>query len=483
MGNRVVKIVKEKNENGQLKPSNEWKYTYYIRDPQGNVIAVYERNKKSSIAPTSEFAFVDELKVSEHHIYGSSRLGSNYPDKITSHASYNLTGDSYLYEPLPTTALAFSDPNRTLGNKKYELTNHLSNILVVITDMKYPSPTASCADLTLATDYYPFGSAMPGRSFSEGEYRFGFNGMEGDNEISGDGNSCDFGARMYDARLGRWLSVDPLANDYPSSSTYSFVLSNPILFIDPNGKEVLAYTAKDRNLVLLALTYAFGDENGFSFEGNKLVHNGQIPNNLSDGQKIMFDFFQNTVLSSQTPTTIFGDRVAADYYNTDERIHEIDNFGNAAARTIYTEGKVVRERGLKGLNILNSIAYSTDPSQQISISYAATNENTYLSIFGLTAPPKEGMMGRRSGFLTKEFSPAHVLLHEFGHAILNTIIFEMDGKFNGIDFNKLTPQERSDWAIRFTNTLLESKGENLESGAGQHGDIAPRTESLQPIDK
>lgn len=145
--------------------------------------------------------------------------------------------------------------------------------------------------------------------------------------------------------------------------------------------------------------------------------------------------------------------------------------------------KVVRERGLKGLNILNSIAYSTDPSQQISISYAATNENTYLSIFGLTAPLKEGMMGRRSGFLTKEFSPAHVLLHEFGHAILNTIIFEMDGKFNGIDFNKLTPQERSDWAIRFTNTLLESKGENLESGAGQHGDIAPRTESLQPIDK
>src|SRR5690606_36422730 len=51
-----------------------------------------------------------------------------------------------------------------------------------------------------------------------GGYRYGFNGMEKDNEVKGKGNSYDFGARMYDSRLGRWLSIDPLTGKYPNLS-------------------------------------------------------------------------------------------------------------------------------------------------------------------------------------------------------------------------------------------------------------------------
>jgi RHS repeat-associated protein len=83
---------------------------------------------------------------------------------------------------------------------------------------------------------YPFGMHMPGRSFSSGSYRYGFNGMENDNEIKGDGNSLDFGARIYDSRLGRFLSVDPLYESYPSYSTYLISGNNPIYFIDISGK-------------------------------------------------------------------------------------------------------------------------------------------------------------------------------------------------------------------------------------------------------
>jgi RHS repeat-associated protein len=70
-------------------------------------------------------------------------------------------------------------------------------------------------------------------------YAYGFNGMEKDDEVKGSGNSYDFGARMYDSRLGRWLSIDKAFSSYPNYSTYSFALDNPINFIDPTGNWIV----------------------------------------------------------------------------------------------------------------------------------------------------------------------------------------------------------------------------------------------------
>jgi len=56
------------------------------------------------------------------------------------------------------------------------------------------------ANVKLTTDYYPFGSGQPGRSYTSDSYRYGFNGMEKDDEVKGTGNSLDFGARIYDLR-------------------------------------------------------------------------------------------------------------------------------------------------------------------------------------------------------------------------------------------------------------------------------------------
>ena len=75
-------------------------------------------------------------------------------------------------------------------------------------------------------------------------YRFGFNGVEKDNELKGVGNSLDFGARMYDSRVARWLSLDPLAQKYPGISPYTFVADNPIWFIDPDGKKIVLGESK-----------------------------------------------------------------------------------------------------------------------------------------------------------------------------------------------------------------------------------------------
>ncbi|NQY31128.1 MAG: hypothetical protein HRT69_16890, partial [Flavobacteriaceae bacterium] len=86
------------------------------------------------------------------------------------------------------------------------------------------------------------------------DYRFAFNGMEKDDEVkSGRGNSYDFGARMYDSRIGRFFSLDPAARDYPGLSNYHFVRNNPVLRIDPTGKwDITVHVFSDRS------KYGFG---------------------------------------------------------------------------------------------------------------------------------------------------------------------------------------------------------------------------------
>jgi RHS repeat-associated protein len=76
---------------------------------------------------------------------------------------------------------------------------------------------------------------MPGRNFMGMEYRYGFNGMEKDNEVKGTGNSYTTTFRQFDPRLGQWLSVDPLFRKFPWQSPYVAFDNNPILKNDPNG--------------------------------------------------------------------------------------------------------------------------------------------------------------------------------------------------------------------------------------------------------
>jgi RHS repeat-associated protein len=85
--------------------------------------------------------------------------------------------------------------------------------------------------------YYAFGSQMPGRLYNSANYRYGFNGKENDNEIKGTGNQQDYGMRIYDPRLGKFLSVDPLAKKFPELSPYQYASNNPILCIDFDGLE------------------------------------------------------------------------------------------------------------------------------------------------------------------------------------------------------------------------------------------------------
>ncbi|TCZ65208.1 RHS repeat-associated core domain-containing protein, partial [Flaviaesturariibacter aridisoli] len=82
----------------------------------------------------------------------------------------------------------------------------------------------------------PTGS-MPITSTEGKGYRYGFNGKEYDPEVYGEGNEQDYGMRIYDPRIGKFLSVDPIGKDFPALTSYQFASNSPVKCIDLDGLE------------------------------------------------------------------------------------------------------------------------------------------------------------------------------------------------------------------------------------------------------
>ena len=78
---------------------------------------------------------------------------------------------------------------------------------------------------------------VPNRHGSSSSYRYGFNGKEKDDEVKGEGVQYDYGFRIYDARIGKFLSQDPLFQSYPWLTPYQFAQNDPIRNIDIDGLE------------------------------------------------------------------------------------------------------------------------------------------------------------------------------------------------------------------------------------------------------
>jgi RHS repeat-associated protein len=191
-------------------------------------MAVYNTN--NSISPGNSI-----FNLTEHHLYGSIRLGifnrSINADSITTGANANLVGTTYL-------------TNFTRGYKFFELSNHLGNVLATISDKKIGHDAGNGtidyynADVVSANDYTPFGMPMVGRTFSTGsKYRYGFNGKENDGETK----TQDYGMRIYNPALGKFLSIDPITDKYPSLTPYQFASNRPIDGKDLDGLEYVTY--------------------------------------------------------------------------------------------------------------------------------------------------------------------------------------------------------------------------------------------------
>ena len=114
---------------------------------------------------------------------------------------------------------------------------------------------------------------MPGRNYSSGGYRFGYQGQEKDDEIKGSWNSINYALRMHDSRLGRFLSIDPLAKHFAGNSPYAFCQNRVIDGIELEGAEyVHYYVFLDANGKTLIQSVMVEDFRGMSDEMLQRTH-------------------------------------------------------------------------------------------------------------------------------------------------------------------------------------------------------------------
>jgi RHS repeat-associated protein len=123
-----------------------------------------------------------------------------------------------------------------VNNYKYvfNYADHLGNVRVSYEK----DATSGSLKILEENNYYPFGMKHSGYNSNNLQpgYKYKYNGKELQEELGL--NMYDYGARNYDPALGRWMNIDPLAEQYRRWSLYTYCIDNPMRFIDPDGMGV-----------------------------------------------------------------------------------------------------------------------------------------------------------------------------------------------------------------------------------------------------
>ena len=120
---------------------------------------------------------------------------------------------------------------------RYFITDHLGSVRGILNEN---------FDIEEQNDYYQFGKHIDGPNSQLSDNRYHYNGKE--NQEFFDLPYLDYGARLYDPHICRWLSIDPMAEIYYPISPYVYCANNPVNLIDPDGRMFDWYETLDDDL-------------------------------------------------------------------------------------------------------------------------------------------------------------------------------------------------------------------------------------------
>lgn len=217
VGNQLMAL----GENGAAAPSGD-EFAY---DANGNMTA--NSNKGISNLEYNGLNLPESMTVNAKTVeYNYTASGQKIKNHVAGKDLYYI--GNFVYENSSLKYILHDEGrivvNGSTATYEYHLKDHLGNTRVAFQENQ-SNPVQS-------TDYYPFGLTMNTIEGSSNKYLY--NGKELQEET----DWLDYGARFYDAQLGRWHVIDNKAEKYYSTNPYTYALNNPIIFIDPDGNEV-----------------------------------------------------------------------------------------------------------------------------------------------------------------------------------------------------------------------------------------------------
>ncbi|UPQ80466.1 RHS repeat-associated core domain-containing protein [Flavobacterium azooxidireducens] len=150
----------------------------------------------------------------------------------------------------------------------FNYTDHLGNIRLKYCDLNQ-NGTIESNEILEENHYYPFG--MKHKRYNEDSSalanKYKYNGKEWQDELGL--NMYDYHARNYDPAIGRWMNIDPLAENSRRWTPYNYAYNNPIYFIDPDGMQAGAAKGLNYNWKTGRLSYGTDIDNaGYEDDGN-----------------------------------------------------------------------------------------------------------------------------------------------------------------------------------------------------------------------
>ena len=245
--------------------------TEYYYDPNGNL---YKDDNKGITNIAYNFlnlpAQVNFTASNDYIRYTYNASGAKLKKTVFKGAVAQYTENyigGYVYKTTGAAAFSINDLQYVLAEKgrlmksgttfKYEyyLKDHLGNTRVVFSDVNGNGTIENnTTEILQVADYYPFGMLHNRASTLTDDNKLLYNGKELQTEAfnldatAGEETVFDwydYGARFYDAQIGRWHSVDPSADKYFSWSPYVYTFNDPIKHIDPDGRDGVIVTFPD----------------------------------------------------------------------------------------------------------------------------------------------------------------------------------------------------------------------------------------------